>query len=200
MASDNDEMDLQMLVAGEHQCSTEVVARYSDRLLRLASSRMPDRMQARVDPADVVQSAFRSFFAKHERDGFRFNDVEDVWRLLAAITFHKVQHAIRFHSRKVRDVRRDVIGHEQIQATESESPTASSLSIMEDTLRAIMRELPSTHQQVLRLRLEGYSIDEIANQLGVSTRTVNRGLKLARTVAGRLVDEENMRGRTRTHE
>ncbi|MEL6104463.1 MAG: sigma-70 family RNA polymerase sigma factor [Planctomycetota bacterium] len=200
MPSENDEFDLQMLVAGEHQCSTEVVVTFSDRLLRLASSRMPERMQARVDPADVVQSAFRSFFTKHRRDGLDFAETEDVWRLLAAITFHKVQHAIRYHSRKVRDVRRDVIGHEQIQATESGSPTASSLSIMEDTLRAILRELPATHQQVLQLRLEGHSIDEIATKLDVSTRTVNRGLKLARTVAGRLVNQEPPGERTPSHE
>lgn len=185
-------VDLELLVANRNGCAEEVVTKYSDRLLRFACSRLPNALQARVEPADIVQSAFKSFFHRHQDREFSFRDVEDVWRVLAAITFHKVQHAIRFHLRQARDVRRDVGGADALQATECESPTASSLSIMQDMLQAILENLPVTHQNVLQLRLQGCSIGEIAEELGISTRTVNRGLKLARGAAEKLINEDSV--------
>lgn len=175
------------MIADQLDCEQDVVDRYSDRLLRFAGSRLPTAIRARVDPSDIVQSAFRSFFQRQELGQFEYSEVEDIWRLLASITFHKLQHSIRHHSRQRRDVHRDEAGYEVIAATEAESPTASSLSIMQETLEVILGELPATHQKVLTLRLEGHQIEDIAEKLGVSTRTVNRGLKLARQVAERIV-------------
>lgn len=176
------------MIADQLDCEEDVVDKYSDRLLRLAGSRLPTAMRSRVDPSDIVQSAFRSFFQRQELGQFEYREVEDIWRLLASITFHKLQHSIRHHFRKMRDARRDEAGYEVIAATEVESPTASSLSIMQETLEAILSELPLTHRRVLNLRLEGYQIEDIAEQLRISTRTVNRGLNLARRVAERIVN------------
>ncbi len=41
-----------------------VVERYTERLLGLAARRLPSRVRRRVDPEDVVQSAYRSFFQR----------------------------------------------------------------------------------------------------------------------------------------
>lgn len=170
------------------------VEEFADRLLRLARSRLPNRIQQRVDPEDIVQSVFKSFFVRHEAEKFTFEDASDVWRLLAAITWHKVQRSIRFNHQQERDVQKEVndsapFHAQQIQATPSDDPTASSLIVMMELTDQIMERLPQKHQEILRLRMEEYSIDEISEAISVSSRTVDRALALVRKVATELMDD-----------
>ena len=166
------------------------VDEFADRLVQLARSRLPDRLLRRVDPEDVVQSVFKSFFSRHEAGRFHFAEASDVWRLLAAITWHKVQRTIRHHQQHVRNVQKDEVGETHASQLSSSDPTASSLSVMIDLLDHIMARLPEKHRQILRLRMEDYSVDEIAETVGVSSRTVDRALALVRKVAAESIDDE----------
>ncbi len=168
---------------------TQAVEQFSDRLLRLAASRLPTSLNSRMDPEDIVQSVFRSFFSRHEQGKFQFQQLPELWRILAAITYHKVQHAIRHHRQQQRDARRELSGESHVNELEATSPTASSILLMMETFDRILAQLPKTHQEVVRLRLEGFSIEEIAQQLELSTRTVDRGLALARKIAGELMED-----------
>src|SRR5262245_6916154 len=49
--------------AGDQQAARELFHRYTDRLIALVRSRLTSQVGQRVDPEDVVQSAYRSFFA-----------------------------------------------------------------------------------------------------------------------------------------
>lgn len=169
----------------------DAVERFADRLIRFAKVQMPLRVRQRVDPEDIVQSVFRSFFARHTNDRFEFREAEDVWRLLAAITYRKVLRSIRFHQQQQRDVRNETIEPESGQAVAIDNaPTSSSLVVMMDLLDEILAQLPERHQKILSLRLEGYSVDEIAEQVSVSSRTVDRALALVRQIATEIVDDE----------
>ena len=167
----------------------EAVKRFSDRLLRLASSRLPNRLRQRVDPEDIVQSVFRSFFARHEAGQYEFGEAPDVWRLLAAITYHKVQRTIRHHGRQQRDVKREVHSDDNRYAALDAAPTVLSVAMMMELLDQILDELPESHREIVRLRMENYSIAEIAERAKVSTRTVLRALKLVRKVASEISDQ-----------
>lgn len=168
------------------------VEEFADRLLRLARSRLPPRLQHRIDPEDVVQSVFKSFFVRHEADRFSFRDASDVWRLLAAITWHKVQKTIRYHHQLERDVQRESHSAPQNDAPPCDGPTASSLVVMMELMDQIMERIPIKHREILRLRMEEYSIDEISETVGVSSRTVDRALALVRKVASELVNETDL--------
>ncbi|MEZ6126232.1 MAG: ECF-type sigma factor [Planctomycetaceae bacterium] len=50
------------LVDGEASAANEVFHRYLQRLNRLARTRLAPQLNARVDPEDIVMSAYRSFF------------------------------------------------------------------------------------------------------------------------------------------
>src|SRR5262245_5216743 len=47
---------------GDQQAAAVLFHRYADRLVALAKSRLSARLASRVDPEDVVQSVYRSFF------------------------------------------------------------------------------------------------------------------------------------------
>ena len=159
------------------------VNRFGDRLIRLAKSRLPDRLQRRIDPEDIVQSVFRSFFARHEAGQFEFSEAPDVWRLLAAITYAKIQKTIRFHARQQRDIGRESYSDDCVRPTYDVSPNASAVIMMMELLDQILEELPETHREIVRLRMESFTISEIAERMKISTRTVLRALKLVREVA-----------------
>ncbi len=178
---------LKRVVEGEAGFESQAVSRFSDRLLRLASARMSPRLSRRLDAEDIVQSVFESFFRRHREQQFDFSTANDVWRLLAAMTYRKTMQAARHHTRQQRDINRekaDVPSHgPDAQAPPSDAPTASAVAMMQELLDEILTKLPETHHEMLLLRLEQYSIDEIADKVQVSTRTVNRTLALVRQIA-----------------
>ncbi len=58
---------LEQFLAGQGEAATAIFERYVERLLALARTRLGARLRRRVDPEDVVQSAYRSFFL-HAQD------------------------------------------------------------------------------------------------------------------------------------
>ena len=183
MTSNGDAEWLQNVVQQRGGYDIEAVERFGDRLIRFANSRMPERLKRRIDPEDIVQSAFRSFFSRNADGKFSFRQAPDVWRLLTAITFRKVQRTIRFHGRQQRDIHRESLSDDGGLIAQDVSPTASSVAIMMELLEQILAELPESHQKIVQLRMEGYSVVEIAEKVNVSTRTVIRAMKLLRNVA-----------------
>jgi RNA polymerase sigma-70 factor (ECF subfamily) len=88
---------LQKWREGDQQAAAELVRQYTYRLLALARSRLPTSLARRVDPEDVVQSAFRSFFRVVATDAVTIQPGDDLWQLLAAITLRKVHRQVERH-------------------------------------------------------------------------------------------------------
>lgn len=188
MSQTQDSIWLERVTQQRDGYEVEAVQRFADRLIRLAQSRLPTRLQQRVDPEDIVQSVFRSFFTRNTDGCFEFHEIPDVWKLLSAITFRKVQKSIRYHQRQQRDIQREVPVSESAPIT-GDDATASALVVMMDLLDCILERIPTKHREILQLRMENYSIDEIAERAGVSTRTVNRAIELVRQVATNIIEE-----------
>src|SRR5262249_45888213 len=67
-------------MAQQQPAASELFQRYAGRLIALARSRLSTKVSKRVDPEDVVQSAYRSFFAG-ARDGcYDLERGGDVWQ------------------------------------------------------------------------------------------------------------------------
>src|SRR5262249_41033317 len=139
----------------------------------------------------VVQSVYCSFFRRLNEGRFAFDDSHDVWRLLAAMTFHKARNLVQFHERERRDVRRDL---PLPQATDSSpgcdlpEPREQDLAVLYDSLEQLLAGLPEQHRTILVRRLEGHSIEEVARQVRRSRRTVLRVLALVHKRAARQLE------------
>ena len=170
------------ILAGTPGFETAVFEKYAHRLLSFARSRLPDDLNSRVDEEDVVQSVFRTFFRRNRDGQFAFDDSYDVWHLLAAITYRKVANTVKHHRRD----RRNSKLQEPLSAPDQEicladrSPSPEELNVMFDYLRWILDQLPELQKTMLQLRMEGYSIAEIAEQVSLSQRSVKRGLAKVR--------------------
>jgi RNA polymerase sigma factor (sigma-70 family) len=143
-------------------------------------------MAARFDADDVVQSAFRSFFTG-ARDGRYFlQQAGDLWRLLAAIAINKMRHAQRRHSAGKRSLDleelplplREGIDEETIWL--AHEPTPEEAAIFADEVESLLRPLDAEHRRIVELRLQGFKLDEIAQEVRRSQRTVRRIMDLVK--------------------
>lgn len=172
---------LSLLSARNDDAARQVFDRYVNRLIGLARNRLSARMSRRVDPEDVVQSAFRSFFRKAGDSAFELEETGDLWRLLVVITLNKLHRRVEHHQAAKRNMSREVHA-----AQEEDGPTVDFVSgvdepiaavELEDELAHITSDFSAQQQQMVELRLQGYQLQEIADEVGMSERTVRRTIK-----------------------
>jgi RNA polymerase sigma-70 factor (ECF subfamily) len=180
------------LLAGRPGSDAELVQRYSYRLLEFARRQLPECVRRREDPEDIVQSVYRSFFRRLQEGRFTFDDSQDVWRLLAAITYRKARNAVKFHQRDRRDVRRELPlpGADSTAAGDvpEPQPDMRDVETLFDCLDQLLAGLPENYRTIVVRRLEGESIEDIAQQVQRSRRTVLRVLAHVQELAARQLE------------
>ena len=169
--------------AGEERAAAAIYGRYCEKLLALARQRISRKISARLDPDDVVQSAYRSFFLRARRGEYSLGRNGDLWRLLASITLHKLLKQVRRHTADRRTVRRetacDAAALDPLELAARE-PTPEQAAALADELARIFAELQPGQRTMLELRLQGCELQEIAAETGKSERTVRRFLAALR--------------------
>lgn len=182
MAQDNSRELLERWRAGDQQAAAALFACYADRLIALARSRLPAQLVQRVDPEDVVQSVYRSFFTGARDGHYHPQRGGDLWRLLVTITLHKIANQVEWHAAEKRAVGRDRgFGSEdsllRLQADVlARDPSPVAAVVLADELEKLMRQLEPLERHMFELRLQGYNLDEIAARVDRSERTVIRAL------------------------
>src|SRR3954469_13337162 len=111
---------IRRLQRGQADASTELYLRYAERLLRLAAAQSSRELARRVDPEDIVQSVFRTFFRRANLGHYTVPDGEEIWKLLLVIALNKVRATGAFHRAAKRDVRRTSGGESFDRGIESE--------------------------------------------------------------------------------
>ena len=176
---------MELLRSGDQAAAALVVQKYSRRLIGLAASRLPTPVRAKEDEDDAVQSAFKSFFNRQKKGEFEPEDWDELGTLLTYLTMCKVDRRIRKYLAGKRDVRRETSPEPANEdgrrwETAGPDPTADEKAAAEETLKALLKKLDATDQEILTLRLQGYQVAEIAARVGKDERTVYRVLAAVR--------------------
>ncbi len=168
---------------GDESAAEALFHRYFSRLHALVQTRLSQRLAARLDADDVVQSAFRSFFSEARTGRFVLKQAGDMWRLLAAITINKLRHTERRHSAEKRSVKLEQVplplreGLDEQTAWLAHDPTPDEAAALADELESLLRPLHEGQRRIVELRLQGYTLDEIAEEVHLSQRTVRRTME-----------------------
>src|SRR5262245_37387150 len=88
------------LRVGEEGAAWEVFQRYAGRLIARARLEFSARLQHRVDPEDVIQSVYKSFFQRYAGGQFQLEGWESLWSLLVVITLRKCANVRKHHGRE----------------------------------------------------------------------------------------------------
>lgn len=156
---------------------------YFTRIVRLAARKMQNLRLRAADEEDIALSAMNSFYQMARKREEPIADPTELWKLLATITNRKVnKERQRQYAGKRREqllAGESIFGDEAlplgINQIASETPAPEAALELAETLEAILS--CSNADQIIELRLEGYSNSEIAAKIGCSTRTVQRSIE-----------------------
>ena len=154
---------------------------YGRALHQVAEKNLARALRRRIGPEDAVQSACRTFFRRARVGQFQLKDAEELWRLLCAITLTKLREQTRFHLRQKRGLGQEVHAAEDTPAPLAPGPTPDQAAEFADLLERLLEGLGEREREIVALKLEEYTHEEIAQRVGCSDRTVRRTLQWVRT-------------------
>lgn len=182
---------LRRFQGGEDDAATAIYLRYAKRLQRLAESQTGDELAVRLDPEDVVQSVFRTFFRRAAEGHYEIPDGEELWKLFLVIALNKIRTLGQYHRAAKRDVKqtKDFSKVEPFVASNA-SPDEQAYNVLRMTIEDVLGELSEGQREMVVLRIEGNDINAIAERTGRAKRSVERVLqKFREALAEKLNDE-----------
>src|SRR5262249_14799781 len=132
-----------------------------------------------VDPEDVVQSAYKSFFRRFDEGSLDIGGWNSLWGLLTVITVRKCADRANYHRAECRDPAREApspAGEEPQPWQEAfgREPTPLEAAELSEAVDRLLGGLDEDERPVIELSLQGHTTQEISRQLGRPERTVRR--------------------------
>jgi RNA polymerase sigma-70 factor (ECF subfamily) len=184
------------LRSGEDTAAREIFERFTWRLLALARRQFAPRLRPKVDPEDVVQSAYKSFFIRCSEGKLVPQNWDNLWGLLTLITLRKCADRARYFGAERRDAAREVSASTSSspdsdlwrQAIDRE-PTPDEAALLAETVDQLLLTLDDDERHIVELSLQGHSTQEISQQLGRAERSVRRLRERVRKQLERMQNE-----------
>ncbi len=184
---------IQHVKSGEESAAQQLWERHFARLVQLCNQKLRHRPRPAADEEDVALSAFHTFCQGAQQGRFpQLHDRAELWRLLVLIAAHKAIDLLRRENSQRRGGGR-VAGEAALCGGDSSSatplldrvigrePTPEFAALIAEEYDRLIESLgDDSLRRVAQAKLEGYSNEEIAGQLGCSLRTVERKLWVIR--------------------
>lgn len=180
---------------GDADAAQRLWDRYFERLVTLAGRKLPAHACRAFDEEDVALSALRCFHQAAAAGRYpQLRDKDSLWSLLVVITARKARSYLRRDQRKKRGAGAvrgesgfapaagdpELAGIEQVVGAE---PTPEFAAQTAEECQRLLGLLNDNTLRTIALRkLEGFTVEQIADQLECTTRTVQRRLTMIRTL------------------
>ena len=156
------------LKSGDEQAATQIVEEFEPVVRREIRFRLRDnRARLELESMDISQSVLSNFFVRVASRQYDLKEPGDLVRLLVAMTRNKMAERLRSEHRQRRDSRRTVRGVEDLPLASPE-PTPSRVLAGKELLQQVLECLSDEERQLVDLRRQGLSWDEIAGSIGGS--------------------------------
>jgi RNA polymerase sigma factor (sigma-70 family) len=173
--------------AGDETAIREFLTRFEPEVRIIVRGRLPRMLRTQFDSMDFVQAVWQSFFAGLRSSSRQFENVHHLRGFLAGVARNKVYEEHRRLTRtKKRALAREQSlyvrrgSHEVELALISPEPTASQDLQASDRLAQLVARCSPLEVQVITLRRQEMTFDEIARRTGASERSVRRIIDEAR--------------------
>src|SRR5271166_3016146 len=152
--------------SGDEQAAARLVRDFEPVVRRVLRARLRGpRARCEFDSMDICQSVLAIFFVRVAADEYDLKEPDDLIRLLLTMTRNKVAEKMRRQHRLRRDSRRTVGGVEEL-ALAGQDPTPSRVVADKELLERVRQRLSEEERQLVELRGQGLSWEEVAASLG----------------------------------
>lgn len=191
------------LKAGDPDAAQAIWDRYFNRVVAVAGKRIDHQHRAIADEEDLALSVLDSLCKGAANGNFQqLTDRDDLWKLLLAITRQKVVNRYRFFNRKKRGGDADFVDCLRMRDDGSveilldgfacDRPEPDELVEFGEEFDQLLRLLPNeTMRQIVQLRLQRHTQQEIALRLNCSVRWVEINLQKIRDVWIRSIRDDS---------
>jgi RNA polymerase sigma-70 factor (ECF subfamily) len=168
---------LARLQSGDDAAAQELFGRFAHQLIALALRHIDAGLRHKVEPEDIVQSAYKSFFFRYSGENLNAVNWNSLWGLLTMITVRKCAERVAYHRAGCRDVAREV-SPATAEGTASwlepigREPTPLEAVVLRETVDQLFASLDEDERPVLEMSLQGHTTREISEHLGRAERTV----------------------------
>jgi RNA polymerase sigma factor (sigma-70 family) len=171
---------LERVRAGAPEAAEQIVKIYGP-LIRVVIRRHLDHRVRRIeDSEDIEQEVFFSFF-RDARKKYHFERAEDLKAFLLGLAHHLTVNANRRHLNCAKRAG-DRHKAEQISPGYNEpvspQPGPFELAVADDEWKHLAEDLSQRQRMIMTMRLDGFSEQEIACEVGLNGRTIRKELQV----------------------
>jgi RNA polymerase sigma factor (sigma-70 family) len=183
MSTDPLDALLEKLCSGDDAAAAQVFTACEPYLRMVVRRQLPPRLRAKFDSTDIVQSVWADVLDGFRDAGWRFSDAAHLRAFLVKATRNRFIDRLRKHQPAVD--REEPLARccpEGVPA--ADEPRPSEVAQADELWEKMLALCPPAHHDLLRLKRQGCSLDEIAAQTGLHPSSVRRILyDLARRLA-----------------
>ncbi|HEV3143377.1 MAG TPA: RNA polymerase sigma factor [Gemmataceae bacterium] len=197
-----DQQLLEELRNGGHEAATVLYRRYAKRLRQLIRSKCSAALARRLDADDILQSVFHAFFKGAKGGCYQVPAGEELWPLLLVIALNKIRTQGSFHRAAKRDVRLTcgLDDSKVLKQSVQELETHEPMPLLQLVANEALERIPPSQREIIELRVAGHEVEQIAQIVGRSKRTVERILQSCRQQLSELLEEVESHGVRRPRE
>jgi RNA polymerase sigma-70 factor (ECF subfamily) len=186
MSADPLDLLLERLGRGDSGAAEQIMREYEPYLRMVVRRYLPSGLRRKFDSVDVVQSVWVHVWKGLRGVSWQFSDREHLRALLVTVTRRRLVSRFRHY-------RASLAREDSSAAGELDHMPAAPGPGPEDLVRAnelwerVLSLCPADQHELLRLRRQGFTMDEIAERTGMHEGSVRR---VFRRLARRLALEE----------
>lgn len=170
---------MQQVRAGSEDAARRILELYGEHIYRAVRRRLNRELRSRFDSGDFAQAVWASFFANREA-AHRFDRPDALIAFLARMASNKIIDECRRVGAAKRNISRerslDGSSLAADQTIAGPEPTPSQHAIAHEQWERMTAGQPSHYRRILELRAAGATHEEIAAELQVAKKTVQRVL------------------------
>ncbi len=189
MPVDDDFAELMMRAKAGDQAAIRVfLTRFDREVQMMVRARLPKKLRNQYDSADFVQAVWQSFFSDLPEHAPDFEKSVHLRKYLSGVVRNKIYEQ---HRRLTRTEKYDVLREERLyirrgdrdvpREVVSSDPSPSQAAQAGDRLEQLTAGRSPQEVDVIRLRRQGMTFEEIAAETGVKERTARRIIDSARS-------------------
>ncbi len=182
------ELILERLNSGDDEAAREVFVAFEPYLRKVVRRQLPAELRVKFDSQDVVQSVWCDLLVCFRQRGTHFASAAQLRAFLLRATRNRFIDRVRQHGTSVKR-ERPIEWSEPRSNLTALLPRPSQVAEAGELWARLLRLCPAGHHEVLRLRRDGCTLDEISRQTGLHEGSVRR---ILRSLVVRLAVEDSL--------